>query len=589
MHITNSIPGGRFGPFGKKIRRTIPVYLASVILFLFLTQFNHESVERYQHAPRDVLQRIMQYKSSFNSRGSKFPKKIWQTWKTDPLEFEARESDRARSWPRLNPDWRYEVLTDGNDLEYVERVFGPEGENRLDIVETYRTLNATIIKADLLRYMVMYIEGGVYADIDVEALRPINSWIPDQFNMSDVDFVIGVEIDEPTFVNHTILGQKSESFCQWTFMCKPRLPVMMRLINHVLHWLNEISQRQNKPISEITLNFDEVITGTGPSAFTNVVMAEMMVQTGHRMHWETFQNISEPVLVGNTLVLTVEAFAAGQGHSHSGNHDNPLALVRHHYHASLWPSRHPRYSHPAYGQVEECNWDRACVDWWTEHTDNWDNLSEEEQKKAIEKHEERNKERFEKEEEERLQHEKEEKEQKDEELRNSCKAASYVPAFLIDPDKIAEYVAAFQTPATESPPPPADAPPADAPPADAPPADEKDVKDAPPKDAPPADTPPANEKDVKDAPPKDTPPKDAPPAETPATNEKDVKDAPPADAPPKDALPKEPPVDPKLEDPHAAPRPDDIVFPHADAQPEGPADAKDAKVASTDGGLAKQI
>ena len=323
----------------------------------------------------------------------------------------------------------------------------------------------------------------------------------EQFNETDVDFIIGVEIDEPTFVNHTILGPKSQSFCQWTFMCKPRLPVMMRLINHVLHWLNEISQRQDKPISEIELNFDEVITGTGPSAFTNVVLAEMMVQTGHRMSWDTFKNISEPVIIGNTMVLTVEAFAAGQGHSHSGNHDNPLALVRHHYHASLWPSRHPRYSHPGYGQVEECNWDRECVDWWTEHTANWDNLTEEEQELAIAKHEEKSRERFDEEEAERIQHEKEDQEREDEELRNACKAASYVPAFLIDPDKIAEYVAAFQTPAPDAPP-PADAPPADdhndSPPADAP---EDAPGDAPPQDAP------------KDAPGDRGPPKDAPPAE----------------------------------------------------------------------------
>ena len=31
MHIASAIPGGRFGSFGKKIRRTIPVYLASVV------------------------------------------------------------------------------------------------------------------------------------------------------------------------------------------------------------------------------------------------------------------------------------------------------------------------------------------------------------------------------------------------------------------------------------------------------------------------------------------------------------------------------------------------------------------------------
>ncbi len=76
--------------------------------------------------------------------------------------------------------------------------------------------------------------------------------------------VIGVEIDQPDFVAHPILGPKAMSFCQWTFMCKPGLPVMMRLIENIMLWLNELSKKQGVPISNLKLDFDEVISGTGP-------------------------------------------------------------------------------------------------------------------------------------------------------------------------------------------------------------------------------------------------------------------------------------------------------------------------------------
>jgi mannosyltransferase OCH1-like enzyme len=229
----------------------------------------------------------------------------------------------------------------------------------------------------------MYVEGGVYTDIDVEALKPVDRFIPDRYKERDIDMVIGVEIDQPEFNNHTILGQKSQSFCQWTFMCKPRLPVMLRLINNIIRWLNDVAKRQNVPVSGIQLGFDEVISGTGPSAFTNAVLAEMSARHGRAVSWDSFHNMGESKVVGGVLVLTVEAFAAGQGHSDSGNHNARTALVKHHYHASKWPTTHPRYSHPVYGEVEKCNWEPECVKLWDDNKAAFDTLSPEEQAKQI--------------------------------------------------------------------------------------------------------------------------------------------------------------------------------------------------------------
>lgn len=319
----------------------------------------------------------------FVSRSTPFPRKIWQTWKVDPLDFEERDLNTARSWTRQNPSYRYEVLTDQNDQAWVENAFGPNGYNRLDIIYMYREITAKIIKADILRYLVMYVEGGVYADIDVEDLRPIEHFIPERYQESDVDMVLGVEIDQPEFRDHPILGPKSESFCQWTFMSKPGMPVMLQLVENIMRWLKDVAEEQKVPIGEIKLDFDQVISGTGPSAFTRAVLDEMSKRTGKTVTWDTFHNINESKLVGGILVLTVEAFAAGQGHSDSGNHDTKHAIVRHHYHASKWPDQHPRYKHPIFGQVEDCNWKPECVKKWDEDTAAFKGLSPEEQTKQI--------------------------------------------------------------------------------------------------------------------------------------------------------------------------------------------------------------
>lgn len=313
----------------------------------------------------------------------RFPRKIWQSWKVDSLRFEDRDLMRARSWTIKNPGHRYEVLTDDNALMFVEEKFGPTGLNRPDIVSTYSSLTATIIQADLLRYLVMYVEGGVYADIDVEALKPIEEFIPERYFERDVDVIIGIETDQPDFKDHPILGSKAQSFCQWTFACKPKHPVMLRLINNILLWLHDMTIIQEKPISELEFDFDDVLSGTGPSAFTAAFLAELSDMSGEEITWNTFHDLKESKLVEGVLVLPAEAFAASSGHSHSGTHDGRQALVRHHYHASMWPSQHHRYRHPVYAEVERCNWNRECVELWDLNTAFFASLPEEQQLEMI--------------------------------------------------------------------------------------------------------------------------------------------------------------------------------------------------------------
>lgn len=110
----------------------------------------------------------------------------------------------------------------------------------------------------------------------------------------------------------------------------------------------------------------------------------------------------------------------GQGHSNARTHDDPNALVKHHYHASLWPSRHPRYSHPAYGMVEECNWNPECVATWDANHAAFPSLSEEEQARLIEAHQTALLEKDEQEAADKAAAEKEEADRKQTELFETC-------------------------------------------------------------------------------------------------------------------------------------------------------------------------
>ncbi|EXJ78800.1 hypothetical protein A1O1_09202 [Capronia coronata CBS 617.96] len=367
----------------KQAHRGLSIYIfCCALVVLGLSQLSSHGAHI---KPADLMRRTIYPFQATLAAGS-FPRKIWQSWKVDPLDFEERDLMCARSWVSKNPDYRYEVLTDSNDLQYVETHFGPNGLNRPDIVYVYQSLTAKIIKADLLRYLVMYIEGGLYVDIDVEALKPIDRFIPDtnRFREQNIDMIVGVEIDQPQFANHSILGPKSMSFCQWTFMCKPRLPVMLHLVEHIINWLYDLAEAQNVAISDISFNFDDVISGTGPSAFTQAILAEMSEREKKEVTWEDyFHEMDESRLVGGVLVLTVEAFAAGQGHSDSGTHNSRNALVKHHYHASGWPTLHPRYKHPVYGEVEACNWDPECVRLWDYSKAVFEALPPEEQARQI--------------------------------------------------------------------------------------------------------------------------------------------------------------------------------------------------------------
>ena len=96
-----------------------------------------------------------------------FPKILHQTWKTKDLssipEFEAC----SRSWRRHHPDYRYVLWDDRENADFVRTQFGW-------YYDTWASFDKNIKRWDSIRYMWMYAFGGIYADLDMECLNPLD-------------------------------------------------------------------------------------------------------------------------------------------------------------------------------------------------------------------------------------------------------------------------------------------------------------------------------------------------------------------------------------------------------------------------------
>jgi len=96
--------------------------------------------------------------------------------------------------------------------------------HRPDILNTYFSLNIPILKADLLRYLILYADGGVWFDLDVSCEdTPIDNWVLAEHRAANL--VVGLEFDYDYQEDTAMYSQ----FASWTIMAKPRSPHLMQV------------------------------------------------------------------------------------------------------------------------------------------------------------------------------------------------------------------------------------------------------------------------------------------------------------------------------------------------------------------------
>jgi inositol phosphorylceramide mannosyltransferase catalytic subunit len=95
------------------------------------------------------------------------PKLIFQTWKS-----KTEMPENWRSWSstfkRENPTYAYRLWDDADNRAFIHKNFPW-------FIERYDSYPAEIYRADAIRYFFLYLYGGIYADMDTECLRSLDS------------------------------------------------------------------------------------------------------------------------------------------------------------------------------------------------------------------------------------------------------------------------------------------------------------------------------------------------------------------------------------------------------------------------------
>jgi mannosyltransferase OCH1-like enzyme len=242
-----------------------------------------------------------------------FPSKLWQ--KVGPKGIDVDGQSYIESWHKQSPSLRHEILTDDSAEQYVREQFAALP----DIRDTYLALQVPILKADLLRQLRLYMEGGIWSDMDVTCLAPIDSWVP-MVHQGRTNLVVGLEFD-------------GSQFASWTIMAKPRSVHIAMAIGYIMDALASSAAQHNTNIAGLTMKtITDVVDVTGPQAMTRAILDSLSIQMEAPVGRSNISNLLEPTLLHDVLVLPNAAFAAMQG-GWPKNH-GPY-LVEHHY-AGSW-------------------------------------------------------------------------------------------------------------------------------------------------------------------------------------------------------------------------------------------------------------
>jgi mannosyltransferase OCH1-like enzyme len=167
------------------------------------------------------------------------PKIIHQIWegKSEPLPDFFRQL--GETWKENHPIWTYEYW-DGKRMETFVDVYFPE------MKEVYYGYKYDVQRWDIIRYMILYKIGGLYADFDYQCLDPFDDYIRDEFkcyfSMEPEAHNRALGLDIAAFFNNALM------------VSPPGHPFFKFILDHL----------RTVPTSYSNGKFYDVLVSTGP-------------------------------------------------------------------------------------------------------------------------------------------------------------------------------------------------------------------------------------------------------------------------------------------------------------------------------------
>jgi alpha 1,6-mannosyltransferase len=208
-----------------------------------------------------------------------------------------------------------------------------------------------VLKADFFRYLIVYIRGGIYSDIDTVNLKPISSWVSSQSEIynqtNNPGLIVGIEAD-PDFKGWSKYYARRLQFVQWTLQGKSGHPALRELIARI----TEITlfRAENELMDEVLGKDagDDIMNWTGPGIWTDTIfqyLNELFQSDEYFNHktwdnyhtyfdWRTFTHLQKPIVVRDVAILPITSFSPGIKRMGAGGVEHELAYVQHQFKGS---------------------------------------------------------------------------------------------------------------------------------------------------------------------------------------------------------------------------------------------------------------
>ena len=172
------------------------------------------------------------------------PKIIHQTWKDHDLPQSF--NTWRQSWLSRHPDWEYRFYTDEDCVAFVEKEF-PEW------FDIYNQYSKPVQRADLFRYLIIYHNGGLYADMDMECFKPVDKLFEQKA------CVFSIEAHVTAKLQRELNYPDSYQVANCVFAACPNDPLLWHILNRV------------KSLSSLAIQNDsDVEDSTGPRMLTRL-------------------------------------------------------------------------------------------------------------------------------------------------------------------------------------------------------------------------------------------------------------------------------------------------------------------------------
>ncbi|KAK7980931.1 hypothetical protein PG989_013388 [Apiospora arundinis] len=301
--MLKQLQGNALPPVWRKPRNVI-VLCASLLLLSVLVLYkpyhHHVPATNPPYTPtQDYRPAII---TPTPQAGTLVAKKIWQIFfpqKGAAEHYVANPELRdSATWIGMNPGYQYRLVGRQWSDDYVERHFADDRA----LLETYRSLSQHGLKSDILRYLLLAREGGVYTDIDTVSLKPVDLWVPEKYQHR-ARVVVGIEFDRLD-VDHR-LGAGP--------------PLFHAMVDRAVRSLHELADLHNTTMARLQPTNFETVNSTGPAAWTDVVFEHLQRADPQITNLMDLSGMKEPRLIGDILVLPIDGFGMGQAHSGATN------------------------------------------------------------------------------------------------------------------------------------------------------------------------------------------------------------------------------------------------------------------------------